>query len=115
MAKAAMTCKRQLLKPTPARVRARCPRLCVNPDTAVPASSGTILTVFRELCYDEDEDDPWVYMSSPCKDYLSDGMVQSRLVFAEHFLRNFPAGGVVGSRCHRPLHLDPPHHTRADR
>ena len=64
MARVAMETKRQLVKPTPARVRAKLPRLSLNPETAAPASNWTIYNVFHTLCYDEAEEDPWVYMYS---------------------------------------------------
>lgn len=60
MARVAMETKRRLEKPTPAKVRAKLPRLSVNPDTNSPASNDTIYKIVHTMCYDEDEDDPWV-------------------------------------------------------
>ena len=37
-------------------------------------------------------DDPWVYMQSASKDFLSDGMKRNRVVFASCFLENFATG-----------------------
>ena len=91
MARAAMETKRQLIKPTPARVRAKLPRLSLNPETAAPASNWTIYKVMHTMCYDETEEDPWVYMYSPCKDYLNDVMKERRVVFAKHILEHVPA------------------------
>ena len=88
MAKAAMETKRRLVKPTPGRVRAKVPKLCLNPETQAPASNCTIYKIFHTLCYDEAEDDPWVYMHSPAKDYLSDDMRKHRIAFAQHFLHH---------------------------
>ena len=82
MARVAMEAKQELVKPTPAEVRARLPRLCRNPETKAPASDWTIYKIFHTMCYDEDEDDPWVYMHSPSKDFLSDSMKKSRAVCA---------------------------------
>ena len=87
-----MDTKRRLEKPTPAGVRAKLPRLSLNPETNAPASNWTIYNIFHTLCYDENEDDPWVYMHSPSKDFLSDGMKKSRVVFADYFLENFATG-----------------------
>ena len=91
MARAAMETKRKLVKPTPARVRAKLPRLSVNPETAAPASNWTIYKVMHTMCYDDTEEDPWVYMYSPCKDYLCDAMKERRVVFANHILEHVPA------------------------
>ena len=96
MAKAAMETKRKRVKPTPGRVRAKLPRLCLNPETQTPASNWTIYKVFHTLCYDEWEDDPWVYMNSPSKDYLTDDMKRSRAMFAEHFLQHTHASAWRG-------------------
>ena len=96
MSEAAMETKRRLVRPTPGRVRAKLPRLCLNPETQTPASNWTIYKVFHTLCYDEREDDPWAYMNSPSKDYLSDGMKRIRVVFAEHFLQQTHASAWRG-------------------
>ena len=92
MARVAMETKRRLEKPTPAGVRAKLPRLSLNPETRAPASDWTIYNIFHTMCYDETEDDPWVYMHSPSKDFLSDVMKRSRAVFADHYLENFATG-----------------------
>ena len=91
MARVAMETNRQLVKPTPARVHAKLPRLSLNPETAAPASNWTIYNVFHTLCYDEAEEDPWVYMYSPCKDYLCETMKENRVIFADHILEHMPA------------------------
>ena len=49
-AKAAMETKRRLVRPTPGRVRAKVPRLCLNPETQTPASNWMIYKVFHTLC-----------------------------------------------------------------
>ena len=92
MARVAMDTKRKLERPTPARVRAKLPRLSLNPETEAPASDWTIYKVFHSMCYDESEDDPWIYLHSPSKDFLSDGMKTSRVVFADYILENFATG-----------------------
>ena len=91
MARVAMETKRQLVKPTPARVRAKLPRLSLNPETAAPVSNWTLYKVMHTMCSDDTEDDPWVFLYSPCKDYLCDEMKERRVVFAEHLLEHVPA------------------------
>ena len=102
MARVAMDTKRNLIKPTPAGVRAKLPRLCLNPVTQAPASNWTIYKVFHSMCYDEEEDDPWVYMHSPSKDFLSDAMKKNRLVFAERVLERLQAAS-----CWSHVAIDP--------
>ena len=92
MARVAMETKRKLVKPTPADVRAKLPRLSLNPQTKEPVSDWMVYKIFHTMCYDEDEDDPWVYMHSPSKDFLSDGMKAHRLSFANHYLEHFTSG-----------------------
>ena len=91
IARVAMATKRQLVTPTPAKVRAKLPRLCLNPETKTLASNWTIYRIFHTMCFDEVEDDPWVYLRSPTKDYVTDDMRKSRVVFAQHVLDQLPA------------------------
>ena len=58
--------------------------------TNAPISNDTIYKIMHSMCFHEDEDDPWVYMYSPSKDFLSDGMKKSRCEFGEYFLEHFP-------------------------
>ena len=92
MARVAMATKRKLVKPTPALVRAKLPRLSVKPETGAPVSDSTIYQIFHTMCYDEKEDDPWVYMHSPSKDFLSDGMKVARVSCGKHFLEESATG-----------------------
>ena len=62
VAQTAMALKRSLVKPTPSGVRAKLPRLSLNKETGEPMSKSTIYRVFVTRCYDETEDDPWVFM-----------------------------------------------------
>ena len=57
-----MDLKEKRVRVTPKNVRARLPRLAVNPETGKPMSDWKIRQVFMSRCYDEREDDPWVYM-----------------------------------------------------
>ena len=44
------------------------------------------------MCYDEKEDDPWIYAHSPSKDYLSSGMKVARVRCSDHYLDEFSTG-----------------------
>ena len=44
------------------------------------------------MCYDETEDEPWMYAYFPSKDYLSDGMRVARDRCAEHYVDEFSVG-----------------------
>ena len=92
IARVAMETKRKLIRPTPSLVRAKLPRLSLNPDTGSPISDWSIYNVFHTMCYDESEDDPWVYAYSPSKDYLSEGIIKARALCGQHVLDEFPAG-----------------------
>ena len=92
IARVLMESKRKLVKPTPEVTRANTPRLSINPGTQRPISNDTIYAIMHTLCYDEDEDDPWAYMHSPSKDFLSDGVKKSRVDAGEHYSDHVPAG-----------------------
>ena len=92
MARVAMETKRKLTRPTPAVVRAKLPRLSLNTATGAPVSDDTIYKIFHTMCYDETEDDPWVYMHSPSKDFLSDPMKKHRVTTANFVLEHFSVG-----------------------
>ena len=92
IARVAMDTKRQLIRPTPSSVRAKLPRLSSTPDTGEPLSDWSIYKIFHTMCYDEGEDDPWVYMYSPAKDFLSDVMKKHRVRCGEHVLEWFNKG-----------------------
>ena len=92
VAKVLMSTKRQLQRPTPAVARAKRPRLTVNPSTGKPISDWTIYHIMHTMCYDESEDDPWIYAYSPSKDYLSDGMKVARARCADTYMDKFSAG-----------------------
>eukprot|EP00973_Karenia_brevis_P016887 2314632-Karenia_brevis.AAC.1 len=62
IARVAMDLKHdKLTRPTPRKVRARLPQLSRNPETGRPVGKDTIYQIFKTLCYDEKEDDPWQY------------------------------------------------------
>ena len=55
-------------------------------------SKDTIYKIFVSRCYDESEDDPWVYMPTLAKDYLPTGMKPRRKTMAEFIIENFSGG-----------------------
>lgn len=61
VARVAMELKGAKEKVTPRRVRARLCRLTRNPETGGAMSDYTLRSVFTSKCYDETEDDPWVF------------------------------------------------------
>jgi hypothetical protein len=91
MARVAMDKKRAIERPTPSSVRAKLPSLSLNPTTGTPVSDSTVYRIFHTMCYDEKEDDPWVYAHSPSKDYVSDDMKKRRVVTAAHIVEEMPA------------------------
>ena len=86
MATAAMSLKRRIVRPTPAKVRAKLPRSSLNPDTGEAASDWMIYQIFKTMCYDDTEDDPWQYLPTVTKDYLPESMKPKRVVMAQHIL-----------------------------
>ena len=72
IAKKAMGLKKQLLAPTPGRVRISMPRKTINKKTKQPISDKTMQRVFKALCYDEHEDDLWQYRNVPQQDCLTE-------------------------------------------
>ena len=96
MAAAAMALKRKISRPTPAKVRALLPRVCLNPETGEPASNYTIYKIFKTMCFDETEDDPWQYMSTVTKDYLPEWMKPRRVAMAQYILDHMPGAATAG-------------------
>ena len=102
MAEAAMSLKRKIIRPTPAKVRAKIPRTCLNPSTSQPVSDYTIYSVFKTMCYDADEDDPWQYLSTATKDYLPEIMKPKRVTMAQYVLDH-----MSGMACSNHVAIDP--------
>ena len=95
VARVAMELKRKNLRPTPRRVRARLPDKTINPCTGEHMSDYTVHCIFKTRCFDEDEDDPWVYMPCLSQDFLPDGFKPKRVICANHILTHFSAGAWV--------------------
>ena len=64
--------KRNLIAPTPRRVRQKLPALTRNPNTGKPMADSTMHLIFKTRCYDERDDDPWVYLDSESQDVLAE-------------------------------------------
>ena len=84
----AMGLKQELVAPTPERVRICMPRKTINKTTKKPISNSSIQRVFKTLCYDEHEDDPWQYRNAPQQDCLTQQDFPARVKTAQHVLRN---------------------------
>ena len=91
VAQALMAAKKRLQRPTPEVARAKRPRLCINKATGKSMSDWSIYNIMHSMCYDETEDDPWIYAYSPSKDYLSEGMKTHRAKCSDHYLAEFNA------------------------
>ena len=63
VARVAMEMKRRRVAPTPRRVRARLPAVCVNKETGLPMSDKVIHDIYRTRCFDDTEDDQWQWLS----------------------------------------------------
>ena len=84
----AMWLKEELEAPTPQKVRIKMPKKTINKVTKKPISDSSMQRVFKALCYDEREDDPWQYRNAPQQDCLTQEDYPARVRTAEHILRN---------------------------
>ena len=55
-------------------------------------SDEKVRTIFRAMCYDTDEEDPWVYMSSLSQDFLPGGLRPLRVVCVNRILKHLLEG-----------------------
>ena len=85
-ARVGMDLKRQRINPTPRRVRQRLKNSLKNPETGTPMSDSTITRIFKTRCYDEAEDDPWIYLTCLSQDTLPTEMLPLRMNCAQHIL-----------------------------
>ena len=84
----AMELKRQMVAPTPEKLRVLLPKASINKATKNFISDDTVYKVFKTMCYDETEDDPWHYLPSVAQDCLTDEMKPKRVNTAKHVLTN---------------------------
>ena len=89
IAQKAMELKKALIAPTPERIRICLPKTTINKATNKSISDCTFHQVFKTMCYDEKEDDPWQYLPSLEQDCLSADMKPGRVKTATHALNNF--------------------------
>ena len=89
IANKAMELKKALIAPTPERIRICLPKTTINKATDEPISDWTFHQVFKTMCYDEKEDDPWQYLPSIQQDSLTANMKAPRAKTATHVLNNF--------------------------
>ena len=88
IAETAMQLKRDLIAPTPERVRILLPRKTINKKTKASISDDSIHKIFKTMCYDEKEDDPWHYLPAGQQDCLTAGMRPGRVRSAQHVQNN---------------------------
>ena len=88
IANKAMGLKKELFAPTPERVRICLPRKTINKATKKPISDSSMQRVFKTMCYDEHEDDPWQFRNAPQQDCLTQEDFPARVRTAQHVLRN---------------------------
>ena len=89
IAQKAMELKKALIAPTPERIRMCLPKTTINKAANKSISDWTFHQVFKTMCYDEKEDDPWQYLPSLEQDCLSADMKPGRVKTATHVLNNF--------------------------
>ena len=86
VARVGMELKRKLIAPTPRRVRARLPNVSANPETGEQMSRCTINRIYKVLCYDEKEDDPWQWLTSRAQDMLPARLRPLRVACCKHII-----------------------------
>ena len=92
IARVAMSLKKRRLAPSPANVRIVLPKLTINPVTEKPISDNTFRDIYREQCFDENEDDPWTFRTCLSQDYLPAALKPLRVKCAKHILDAFSSG-----------------------
>ena len=91
-ARVGMALKERKVKVSPARVRSILPMKLKNRDTGLPMSDWKIRQIFQTRCFDEDESDPWQWLPSASKDFLTEGMKAARVTCSTHVVNTFAAG-----------------------
>ena len=74
--------------PTPEKIRILLPKKTINKKTKEPISDFTIRQIFKTMCYDEKEDDPWQFLPSIHQDCLTDAQKPPRVKTANHVLNH---------------------------
>ena len=87
IASAAKRMKAEGTEPTYGGVVAACPRATRNPATGEPVDKKLVYTVFREVCYDEDDEtDTWAHRARLSRAALDEPAKEKRLAFAKYML-----------------------------
>ena len=89
VARVAMDLKRQLIAPTPRRVRARLPGKTQHPQGEGRMCDKTIQKIFKTMCYDETPDDPWQWLACVSQDSLAAEQKPLRVACAKHIRKEF--------------------------
>ena len=88
IASKAMELKDEIIAPTPEKIRICLPKKTINKGTGEPMSDWSIINIFKTMCYDEAEDDPWQFLTSLQQDCLADEMKPARVDTAKYVLKN---------------------------
>ena len=88
IANKAMELKEEIIAPTPDKIRICLPKKTINKSTGEAISDWSITNIFKTMCYDESEDDPWQYLTALQQDCLTDEMKPAREKTADHITKN---------------------------
>ena len=115
IAQKAMQMKKDIIAPTPEKIRILLPKTSINKTTQESISDFTLRQVFKTMCYDEKEDDPWQFLPSLQQDCLTDKMKPPRVKTANHVLNNITENAAWNFVAIDPcISLLPIHQNKAD-
>lgn len=115
IANKAMELKDDIIAPTPEKIRILLPKKTINKKTKEPISDFTIRQVFKTMCYDEKEDDPWQFLPSLQQDCLTEAMKPPRVKTANHILNHITENAAWNFVAIDPcISLLPKHQDKAD-
>ena len=84
----AMKLKDDIIAPSPEKIRICLPKKTMNKKTGEAISDWSIRNIFKTMCYDEDEDDPWQYLIALQQDCLTDDRKPPRVKTADYIMNN---------------------------
>ena len=88
IANKAMALKDDIIPPTPDNIRICLPKMSMNKATGQSISNWSIRNIFKTMCYDEDEDDPWQWLTALQQDCLTEEMKPPRKKTAEYIINH---------------------------
>ena len=94
IANKAMQLKEEIVAPTPEKIRVCLPKKTINKVTLQPISDQTIYRIFKTMCYDETEDDPWHYVAALQQDCLTSEDRPKRVKTATYVLKEINANAA---------------------